>query len=161
MLYEVITRLPKGREHLSDNEIIAPAWVNEWDKIQPNGLNYWEHPVTREDIPEESLPDRTKVLVVEDHDDLRNYLSERLRETFIVYDAMDGQEGYEKCLSEQPDMVICDVMMPRMDGYTLCAKLKSDERISHLPIILLTAKDSPEHKLEGYRAGADGYVAIV
>jgi len=78
---------------------------------------------------------------------------------YRVVTANDGEEGYRCVLDLVPDMIICDVMMPKMDGYEFCRKVKEDVRISHIPIILLTAKSSEESKYSGIEAGADDYIS--
>ena len=78
--------------------------------------------------------------------------------TFEVRQACDGLEGWKIATEATPDMIISDIMMPNMDGNTLCRKLKDDVRTSHIPVILLTAKDTDADKTEGYNAGADSYL---
>ena len=98
------------------------------------------------------------VLVVEDHDELARYITESLPADYRVQRASDGQQGWEMALAELPDLILSDVMMPVMDGYALCQKLKTDLRTSHIPVLLLTAKASPDNRLEGLERGADDYL---
>lgn len=112
--------------------------------------------------PEEAEPTdknaRPKLLVVDDNDDFRAFLSGCLRSQYTVLEARDGEEGLRLATEELPDMIVSDVMMPRMDGIAMCRSLKNDIRTSHIPLILLTAKSAEESKLEGLRAGADDYI---
>jgi signal transduction histidine kinase/ligand-binding sensor domain-containing protein/DNA-binding response OmpR family regulator len=98
------------------------------------------------------------ILVVEDNFDLCNLISSELRHHFIVEEAQNGFIGWKKATRIVPDLIISDIMMPQMNGIQLCSKLKSDERTSHIPVILLTARTSIEHQLEGIHAQADDYV---
>ena len=103
-------------------------------------------------------PDRPIVVVLEDDRDIRHYVRESLEESYQVYTAKNGAEGYKLIVKHIPDLVISDVMMPEMDGYTLCTLVKNDVRTSHIPVILLTARDSMEDRSKGYQAGADSYL---
>jgi signal transduction histidine kinase/ligand-binding sensor domain-containing protein/DNA-binding response OmpR family regulator len=98
------------------------------------------------------------LLIIEDNNDLRLYLKEELSVHFEIIESSNGSEGLEKSLVSIPDLVISDVMMPGMDGLELCRKLKTDEHTSHIPVILLTAKQSEEYQIEGYETGADAYI---
>lgn len=109
-------------------------------------------------IPE-TLDDRPVALVVEDHPEVAEYVLSCLRDTYQVLLARDGQAGIEQALERIPDLIVSDVMMPRKDGFELCAALKNDERVSHVPIVLLTAKADVENRIAGLRQGADAYLA--
>ena len=106
----------------------------------------------------EIIKDLPILLIVEDNLDVIRYLKSLLNTNYNVYTAMNGQKGLDKAMELIPDIVISDVMMPEMDGFTLCEKLKTDERTSHIPVILLTARSSDVSKLEGLETGADDYL---
>lgn len=118
-------------------------------------------------LPEESGPEgetpqtdekRPSVLLVEDQPDVRKYITEKLASHFQVTQSENGRDGLEKALSEVPDLVISDVMMPKMDGFELCRRLKSDDRTCHIPVILLTARAEDTDRTTGLETGADAYV---
>ena len=116
----------------------------------------------------EELPDpekmaaplnKRKVLIIEDDNDIREFLREEIGAYFEVEVAADGTSGFEKARTYDADLIICDVLMPGMTGFEVTKKLKTDFDTSHIPIILLTALNSPEKHLEGIKAGADAYIA--
>lgn len=104
-------------------------------------------------------PGRPTVLLVEDHDELRKFLQTVIKENYSVLTAANGEEGWALATEHVPDLIISDVMMPRVSGVELCEKIKSDERTSHIPVILLTAKADLESRLAGLKTGADDYLA--
>ena len=101
---------------------------------------------------------RPTVLVIDDNTDIRQYERTLLQDEYIVLEAADGKEGLAVALKEVPDLVICDVMMPVMDGLELTEQLKTYTATSHIPVIMLTAKNLEEHRAEGYEHGADSYI---
>ncbi len=103
--------------------------------------------------------DRPRLLIVEDNADIVAYLSTLLQDQYELSTAPDGQVGIEMALEQVPDLIITDVMMPRKNGYEVCETLKLDERTSHIPILMLTAKADAASRLEGYKRGADAYLA--
>lgn len=98
------------------------------------------------------------VLVIDDNTDIRQYERTLLQDEYVVLEAADGKEGLAVALKEVPDLVICDVMMPVMDGLELTERLKTNTATSHIPVIMLTAKNLEEHRAEGYEHGADSYI---
>jgi signal transduction histidine kinase/ligand-binding sensor domain-containing protein/DNA-binding response OmpR family regulator len=117
--------------------------------------------------PAEDVPDTLtsserrknyKLLVIEDDDEVREFIFNQLSDSFTIILAKDGAEGLEKAIHEQPNVIICDVMMPNVDGFEATRRLKEDFLTSHIPVILLTAHSSEEHQLEGIQAGADAYI---
>ena len=105
-----------------------------------------------------SSSDKPILLVVEDNPDICDYIAESFSDHFEVKTAANGKLGKESALKEIPDIIVSDIMMPVMDGNEMCRELKKDVRTSHIPIILLTAKDSLRDKEEGYQVGADSYL---
>jgi signal transduction histidine kinase/DNA-binding response OmpR family regulator len=114
-----------------------------------------------QDIPVEKVKHKKELpilLIVEDNADMRLFIRNEFINSYKVLEAANGVLGLEKAIAEIPDIVICDVMMPCMDGIEFCEKIKSNEKTSHIPVILLTALSSDEHTVEGLTSGADDYV---
>jgi signal transduction histidine kinase/ligand-binding sensor domain-containing protein/DNA-binding response OmpR family regulator len=108
---------------------------------------------------ENSKPTGTlKILLVEDNPDIRFYLKDNLKSEYQIFEAANGLEAWELTLKALPDMIVSDIMMPVMDGLEFCRKIKTDNRTSHIPVILLTAKATDQQKYEGLETGADDYV---
>jgi signal transduction histidine kinase/DNA-binding response OmpR family regulator len=102
--------------------------------------------------------DRPLILLIEDHEELRNFLSQSLIRDYRVLNADDGEKGIALALKHVPTLIITDLMMPRLDGYQVCAQLKQDQRTSHVPIIILTAKSDIDSRIQGIQTGADAYL---
>ncbi|HEY5508334.1 MAG TPA: ATP-binding protein [Paludibacter sp.] len=102
---------------------------------------------------------KQKILLVEDNDDLRGFLATELSVKYELIEAADGEIGEKNAILNLPDLIISDVMMPKMDGFELCRRIKSNLQTSHIPVILLTAHSTEEHKLSGYQSGADEYLS--
>ncbi|MFW6246011.1 MAG: ATP-binding protein, partial [Tangfeifania sp.] len=98
------------------------------------------------------------ILVVEDNPDVRNYISEQLKPIYRVCEARNGNEGLSAARKELPDLIITDVMMPQMDGYEFSIKLRNDELISHIPVVMLTAKAGFDDKIQGLETGIDVFL---
>ncbi len=108
-------------------------------------------------LPDEAA--RPEVLIIDDNSDIRAYLRTALSSAYKVSEAVDGKSGLEMARRIVPDLVISDIMMPVMDGLEFCSQLKQDKAISHIPVILLTARSLDEQRAEGYKHGADAYIA--
>lgn len=106
-----------------------------------------------------ATPSKPLLLIVEDNKDMRQYLASVLREQYNLLEAADGEEGWTMVQRNLPDVVISDVMMPRMDGIQLCRKIKTEFKTSHIPVILLTAFSSPNNEIEGLESGANDYLS--
>lgn len=103
--------------------------------------------------------DKPEVLIIDDNIDIRTYLRSVLSEKYNVSEAADGKAGLELARKIVPDIVLSDIMMPVMDGLAFCRQLKTDKAISHIPVILLTARSLDEQRAEGYEHGADAYLS--
>lgn len=132
------------------------------DNTYPDALHNdsKENPAEEETTePEPDMADtRPTVLIVEDNADIREYILGSLGKSFRIIEAENGKEGLQSALENNPDIVVTDLMMPVMDGLELLSKLKGDIRTSHIPVVLLTARDSMQDKEKGYEYGADSYL---
>ncbi|MCB0304751.1 MAG: response regulator [Calditrichaeota bacterium] len=159
-------RLPLGKTHLKAEEIT--------EDISDLGLGVADSSIVDHDDPGQVLgfrisdkdgeseirnPKSEIVLIVEDNADMRAYLKESLKTSYKILEARDGEAGLKKAVKTMPDLIISDVMMPVMNGYEMCRRLKQDERTSHIPIILLTARSDIDSRIEGLETGADDYLA--
>lgn len=122
---------------------------------------YVANHVSHIEIEDEVVSNEYKhsVLVIDDNEAIRAYIRKILSTDFFVIEAGDGHEGFRKALQYIPNIIISDVMMPRMDGLECCRKLKNEVSTCHIPVILLTAYDLEEHRVDGYNVGADSYIA--
>ncbi len=153
-------KLPLGKAHLTPAEITPHGLAGEQlnDDLRgvlPSGASATE----RAHGGEETAVDKPVMLVVEDNADVRTFIQLHFENRFTICSAADGQSGWAKVLEVIPDIVISDVMMPGMSGTVLCSKLKADQRTSHIPVILLTARTPLAYRVEGLEAGADDYIA--
>ncbi len=166
---EFIIRIPLGKDHLKPEEIIEEE---EMKKEQNNELaeaEQEEQLAENNDQPAKTLNNsdttpasakgaKAEIVIVEDEEDIQEYLKAQLSSDFKIRTYPNGKVALNEILKNKPDLVISDIMMPEMDGTTLCAKLKSNINTNDVPIILLTAKSREEDQLEGLQTGADAYI---
>lgn len=148
---------PIGKDHFRPDEIAADT-VETATTSRPNRSIVPEVITTAEPTAcscDMSLP---LLLIVEDNRDMRKYMRTTVDSSFRVFESANGEEGLQRAVEIIPDIIVSDVMMPKMDGLNLCARLKADERTSHIPVILLTAKAEQDQKIEGLETGADDYM---
>ena len=152
-----VVRLPLGKEEWLPGEIVLEEKVSDSEETDSTAASVTEG--VRSHVQDQRRePGRPVVLIVEDNADVRTYVRGFLQKHYTVEEAENGKAGLEKAREMGIDLVISDIMMPVMDGVQLCRELKSDDRTSHIPVVLLTARATPEGKLEGLDIGADDYV---
>ena len=148
-------QIPVSRGGYSENEIdrkeIPVNLVFKTEEIDNERCQ-------QKDLNREENEDSATLLIIDDDPDIRDYIHGQLRNNYNIHTAANGLEGFEKISNKMPDIILCDVMMPEMNGFELCKKLKSSDELKHIPILLLTAKTGVENKLLGLAAGADDYI---
>lgn len=132
---------------------------NDFHKVVEHDVTLMDESQGEPDQREEGAPGKKyRMLVVDDNHDMRSLFRSIFSSDYDLTTACDGKEGYEKALELTPDIIISDVNMPRMDGITMCSKLRQNLSTCHIPILLITAHASEKHTLEGMEQGADGYI---
>jgi len=147
--------LPLGKDHFENSEI----WNGPTDEVSL---------VRSMDIQDEirmEMPDskpgvhhEQTILLIEDNEDLSRLVEQKLLENYLIIKSNNGEEGLKLAFEQIPDLIVCDIMLPGKDGLSVASVLKSDFRTSHIPIILLTAKNTTEQQIEGIRTGVDAYI---
>lgn len=145
--------LPRGNKHLDSEEMAVDSGAYTFSSFADGNS-----PKTASAVRNPKESKELSLLVVEDNDELRDFFRTILGSRYDFHEAANGQTGYAIAKEIVPDIIISDLLMPEMDGFELCDKLKKSEKTSHIPIILLTAKNTPEDKITGYKSGADAYV---
>ncbi|WP_418697978.1 hybrid sensor histidine kinase/response regulator transcription factor [Bacteroides sp.] len=154
-----IVRIPLGASHLQASELENPASM----EATPYPLHIkekLEFEANEEPGTAVQAKPKTKfhLLIVEDEKEIQSYLKQQLSGLYKVTVCNNGKEAFKAILAGMPDLVLSDIMMPEMDGITLCRKIKQNASINHIPVILLTAKGKPEDYAEGMDTGADAYL---
>ncbi len=147
-------KLKKGRDHLKPEQLFANEAESNIFVREESSLNRF-------------LPSRKKkkiasdlcILIIEDNPDVNQYLVTLLEPFYCVESALNGKQGFAKAVELIPDLIISDVMMPEMDGFELCKKVKANNLTATVPVILLTAKSADQYKLMGIQTGADDYIS--
>ena len=162
---EFYLRVPLSDTYLNESEKDFEGIVEQQlEEVEINSIAAVESLSLDEEIEQEILEkkkladSKPSILIVEDSEDVRSYLTGLLKNDYTISEATDGDDGIKKSTELMPDLIISDVMMPSMDGFEFCKKIKTDWLTSHIPVILLTAKASIESKLEGLETGADDYL---
>lgn len=142
-------------------DVVMPDCVtDEPDADQPIELQVIQSDVSvsNSNGSREHAPDKPIILLIEDHTDVRLYIRDILADTYHVIEASDGEAGVADAVEYIPDLILCDVMMPKMNGHQVCNLLKEQEKTSHIPIIMLTAKADVDSRIEGLESKADDYL---
>jgi len=150
---------PLDKEHLKPDEIVDEHLIEPFESttLAFEEVNLTEQPA-RKDQPINTEIELPLMLIVEDNSDMRDYISSFFNTEYQIIESENGKEGMIKTFEYIPDIIISDIMMPEMDGNEFCNIIKKDERSSHIPIILLTAKASKESRIEGLETGADDFI---
>jgi signal transduction histidine kinase/DNA-binding response OmpR family regulator len=152
---EFVVTIPLGNEHLKPEEMIT-----ENLEVTPTTSLFDEEPTV--EVPEQSVRPKGNqqqlIVIAEDDSEIRDYLVQELSADYKVVGCENGKKAFAEVLKTTPDLLISDIMMPEMDGNTLCSKVKTNPATSHVPVILLTAKNREEDQLEGLETGADAYI---
>ncbi|MDL2213489.1 response regulator [Bacteroides sp. OttesenSCG-928-D19] len=150
-----VIRIPLGKEHLNPDEIKEASGLPD---ISPERINVTPDSPTDEGKTKMKSKTRYRIMIVEDDEEIRKYISKELGDDYYIVECANGKEALAAILKKAPDLVISDIMMPEMDGITLCLKIKQNININHVPVVLLTAKSGEEDNMEGLSTGADAYI---
>jgi len=148
-------KLKKGNAHLQADEM-----QGQEDSL-PAGRIVVPEPSISDSVAEDESTgeEKPRILIVEDNFELRKFIKDSLKAKYKIVLADNGKEGIDKARELNPDLIVSDIMMPVMSGFELCETIKSDKNISHIPIILLTARSTAENRIKGYQLGADAYIS--
>lgn len=150
--------LPIGNAHFNENELV----FEEEQETKRDKIFVQNQIIDKEDNFNTKQPKdksvKNTLLIVEDNIELQSYLKEELKDDYIIHTAINGLKGLEIAEKIVPDIIITDVIMPKMDGFEFCKKIKSDIKTSHIPLLMLTAKARIDNRMEGIELGADAYM---
>lgn len=151
-----IVRIPINRKSYSDTELMSTSAnalpVHGTYGIHISGEEEQKAPVRGPD-------NRSCILIIEDNKELNSFIASSLAKEYVVLAAVDGEMGFNSAIESIPDLIITDVMMPFMDGYELCHKVKDNEKTKHIPVIMLTARADRQSTIRGLNCGADDYIS--
>ena len=147
-------RIPLDDDYYFEDELIHHQEISSEETAKP-GIELREAEIIH--LEEEEHKSET-VLLVEDNKDIINYLRDNLKASYNIVTAANGKEALEQIYEEEPDLIVSDIMMPEMDGLTFCKSLKQNIKTCHVPLILVTAKNSVDDQIKGHQLGADDYV---
>ncbi|MCK5468754.1 MAG: response regulator, partial [Cyclobacteriaceae bacterium] len=154
--------LPKGKDHLSEDEIASVSFeaepTTEFHESATIELDIESTDTESLETANDSNQKLPMILIVEDNADMRQYIRSCIGIDYLVKEAANGKEGLETAIKEVPDMILSDVMMPEMDGFELCKKIRENETTRHIPLILLTAKADQGSRISGLKRGAVDYL---
>ena len=150
-----IIMIPLGKQHLLDRrvEIVEPE--NDLDKLN---ARHKEQNAEQNQVKPQKKETGKKLLVIDDSDQIRWFLKHVFNKEYQILEARNGQDGINVALKEEPDLILCDVMMPVKDGYETCREIKNDPKMAQTPVVMLTAKVESEDVITGIEAGADDYI---
>ena len=155
---EFVVTIPLGKAHLNPEELVLEAEAAKVD-MEPTEMDSLMEELEEQVVEQPAASNSTvRLVIVEDDDEIRDYLQNELGQQYQVTACTNGKEALSEVLRSGADLVVSDVMMPEMDGNQLCAKLKMNPNTNFIPVILLTAKNRDEDKLEGLETGADAYI---
>ncbi|UCH14077.1 MAG: helix-turn-helix domain-containing protein, partial [Bacteroidales bacterium] len=139
----------KAREYIAGK-------IDETDEAGEESTEQYETVIAKDEFENANLP---ILLIIEDNRDMVYFIKKFFDNVYNIYEAFDGEKGL--CMAQEiiPDLIICDILLPKLDGRKVCGALKNDERTSHIPIVLLTALSSKEHEKDGFLVGADAYIS--
>ncbi len=147
-----------GKEHFSADQFAQDGEIKEDFDLNPM-VDYEYHGDEKLLEDQEAGPDLPIVLVIDDNIDMLSYVGDILSDRYKLIFATNGHEGLERAYQDVPDLILCDIMMPEPDGLSITRQLKMDERTSHIPIILLSARATEEDRILGLENGADDYIS--
>ncbi|MEI7420549.1 MAG: two-component regulator propeller domain-containing protein [Prolixibacteraceae bacterium] len=147
-------KLKKGKDHLNSEQLVSNEAESLTFAREATAINQFLPSKSKKKIVSD-----TRILIIEDNPDVNQYLITLLEPYYLIDSAFNGKDGYEKAVELIPDLIISDVMMPEMDGFELCKKVKANTLTDTIPVILLTAKSADQYKLMGVQTGADDYIS--
>jgi len=145
--------IPEGEDHFTADEYVMESNAPQEQEATP--FDSFTSIVTEPPLKKKS---GKQILVIEDNDEMRHYITSLLEKEYVVREAYNGQDGFDKATETNPDLIISDIMMPVKDGFTCCEELKSQLKTAHIPIIILTAKAEDTDLLKSMRIGVDDYL---